>query len=82
MNQFKLLNFEDRHIGPKQSEINQMLEHLAYENIEQLLADTIPQTIRHLEKLDLPAELSEAQALIEIKRLAKKNKSAKNFRGY
>ena len=81
MNQFKLLNFEDRHIGPKQSEINQMLEHLAYENIEQLLADTIPQTIRHLEKLDLPAELSEAQALIEIKRLAKKNKSAKNFIG-
>ncbi len=81
MSQFKLLNFEDRHIGPKQSEINQMLEHLAYESIEQLLADTIPQTIRHLEKLDLPGELSEAQALIEIKRLAKKNKSAKNFIG-
>lgn len=81
MSEFKIHSFEDRHIGPKSSEIDQMLDYLGYENMEQLLSDTIPETIRHFERLDLPSAMSEAQALAEIKRLAALNKKSKNFIG-
>lgn len=81
VSELKVKKFQDRHIGPKSSEVFSMLEHLGYSNIEDFLSDTVPQAIRHLENLDLPPALSEAEALAQIGVLAKKNKTPRNFIG-
>lgn len=81
MANLKIKDFTDRHIGPKDSEVQEMLSYLGYIDLSELLADTIPATIRHLEKLDLPKGLSEAEALAEIRSLATQNKRVKNFIG-
>jgi glycine dehydrogenase len=81
MKNLKIKDFTDRHIGPKDSEIQEMLSYLGYEDLSELLSDTIPATIRHLEKLELPKGLSEADALAEIRSLANQNKKVKNFIG-
>ncbi len=81
MANLKIKDFTDRHIGPKDSEIQEMLSYLGYEDLSELLSDTIPTTIRHLEKLEIPKGLSEADALAEIRSLANQNKKVKNFIG-
>ena len=81
MANLKVKDFTDRHIGPKDSEIQEMLSFLGYENLDDLLSDTIPETIRYFEKLDIPKGLSEAEALAEIRSLAEQNSKVKNFIG-
>lgn len=81
MSSLNLKTFQDRHIGPTDQEIKQMLDHLGYGSMQEFLEATIPQVIRHFDELELPPALSEAEALEEIKKLAKSNKSLKNFIG-
>lgn len=73
--------FQDRHIGPTDSEVTQMLDFLGYEKLDDFLEETIPESIRHFDKLDLPDALSEAAALKEIKSLADQNRKVNNFIG-
>jgi glycine dehydrogenase len=81
VSELKIKKFEDRHIGPKSQDVATMLDYLGYEDIEDFIGETIPQSIRFLESLDLPPALSEAEALKEIRALSKKNKTMKNFIG-
>jgi len=46
--------FEHRHIGPRDSEIAEMLQHLGYASLDELADDTVPAAIR----LEQPLELS------------------------
>ena len=71
--------FADRHIGPRDAEIKEMLTAISYNSVEQLIADTIPETIRLKSDLNLPKAISENHSIEHIKRLAKKNK---NYRSY
>ncbi|MGA0130555.1 MAG: aminomethyl-transferring glycine dehydrogenase [Candidatus Nanopelagicales bacterium] len=81
MTESKIRAFQDRHIGPSENEIQQMLEYLGYNSLDDFLGESIPESIRHFDDLVLPPALSEAAALSEIKSLALKNKQVKNFIG-
>ena len=67
--------FVDRHIGPRDAEIKEMLTAISYNSVEQLIADTIPETIRLKSDLNLPNAITENRSIEHIKSLAKKNKN-------
>ena len=54
-------SFEDRHIGPSSSEINEMLDELGVNDLETLISSTVPNQIL----LDLPLELDEPLGELE-----------------
>ena len=58
--------FLNRHIGPSQSERLVMLKALGLSSIEELIAQTLPASIRLDKPLDIEAGVSEEQALAEL----------------
>ena len=78
--------FSRRHIGPDSQEISEMLKSLGYQDLDGLIDDAIPASIRSRRPLELCAPageegLSERDALHEIGRLAEQNKTWRNFIG-
>ena len=65
--------FQNRHIGPNQSQQDLMLKELGMQSIEELLDKTIPGAIRFRDSLKLPQALSEELAQQELKNLAQEN---------
>ena len=66
--------FVERHIGPNEDEIKKMLAKIGAESIEQLLEETIPETIRLDTDLDLPGGISEYAFSKKIQKLGRENK--------
>ena len=66
--------FSDRHIGPRPGDISTMLEAVGAESIEHLMSETIPSSIRMRGKLNLPAALSEPEALRSLGETASRNR--------
>ena len=80
----QLLNadeFVSRHIGPDLQDQQAMLSALGCSNLQQLIDQVVPQSILNLESLDLQASCTEAQALKELRQIAKQNQSFKNYIG-
>ncbi|MGY6560163.1 MAG: aminomethyl-transferring glycine dehydrogenase [Nitritalea sp.] len=75
------VTFEQRHNGPTEQEVTVMLEKLGVASLEQLIAETIPASIRNEGPMRLPAPLSEADFLKQFKALASKNKVFNSFIG-
>ncbi|MDT9182294.1 MULTISPECIES: aminomethyl-transferring glycine dehydrogenase [Limnospira] len=73
--------FLNRHIGPNDAEIQQMLSAIGYNSIESLIDNTIPQGIRLNRPLNLPAPLTEHQALVKLREIASKNQVYRSFIG-
>ncbi|NWF90306.1 MAG: aminomethyl-transferring glycine dehydrogenase [Ignavibacteriaceae bacterium] len=73
--------FVNRHIGPRKDEIEEMLKVIGVESIDELINQTIPQSIRSSKKMELSAPLSEYQFLDHLKTLARKNKVFKSYIG-
>ena len=65
--------FAGRHIGPSPDEQAKMLAVLGYGSLDDLAAAAVPQAIRALEGLDLPAAASEPAVLAELRALADRN---------
>jgi len=65
--------FADRHIGTAAAQQRQMLAAVGYESLDELTAAALPAAIASDRPLDLPAPLSEAEALAELRRLASGN---------
>ncbi len=65
--------FADRHIGPGAQAASEMLRSLGHDSLDNLVDAAVPADIRQHEPLDLPAALSEEQALAELRRMASKN---------
>ncbi|XPP26118.1 MAG: aminomethyl-transferring glycine dehydrogenase [Leucobacter sp.] len=66
--------FADRHIGVVSSADSQaMLAAVGYESLDALTDTAVPTSIRSTEPLDLPAALSEEEALAELRELANRN---------
>jgi glycine dehydrogenase len=63
-----------RHIGVSSDEIQEMLEVIGAESLDELIAQTIPLSIRLNEKLNLPSALTENQYAQHISEIAEKNK--------
>ncbi|MCX5214078.1 aminomethyl-transferring glycine dehydrogenase [Kitasatospora sp. NBC_00240] len=65
--------FETRHIGPDSGAQEKMLAHVGYGSLDELSAAAVPEAIRSIDGLDLPAGRSEAEVLAELRELAAAN---------
>ncbi|EHK71579.1 glycine dehydrogenase [Pseudomonas psychrotolerans L19] len=73
--------FVPRHIGPRELDEIAMLNLLGYESPDAMTAQVIPESIKGTSVLDLPAGLSEADALAELRAIAGKNRLLKSLIG-
>jgi len=73
--------FVDRHVGPDDDEIRQMLEAIGAESLDDFVDQTLPRSIRLSERIDLPDPLSEHEALRRLEFLALQNTIHRNFIG-
>ena len=74
--------FIARHIGPREADIQAMLDLLGHSDLEALTASVIPESIKDSSVLDLalPGQ-GEAEALATIKAIAAKNQLLRNHIG-
>ena len=68
------MSFIERHLGPRSADAEQMLETLGYSSLDALMDAVVPSQIRLDGELQLPAPLSEHEALSKIAGYAAKNK--------
>jgi glycine dehydrogenase len=74
--------FQDRHIGPNQDELNEMLSTIGISSIDELINQTVPKQIRSKSALKtLPTPLSEFEYLRELKQTAAMNKVLRSYIG-
>ena len=73
--------FVDRHIGPREEEVQKMLERCGVSSMEDLIDKTIPETIRLLEPLSLNDGISEYEYLSNIREIASRNIIYKTYIG-
>jgi glycine dehydrogenase len=73
--------FHARHIGPDAADQAGMLSAIGVASRQALMDAIVPATIRRTAPMDLPAALTEAQALAELKALAGGNQLMRNFIG-
>ncbi len=73
--------FLERHIGPRAEDMEEMLKVIGVKSVDELIGQTVPESIRLKEPLDLPAPLSEDEFLTRIKAVAGKNKLYRTFIG-
>ncbi|MCH2198226.1 MAG: aminomethyl-transferring glycine dehydrogenase [Flavobacteriales bacterium] len=73
--------FASRHIGPRESEIEHMLEVTGHASVDELVSKTVPERIRLQNELDLPAPMTEHAYLKHLKGLASKNKIYNTYIG-
>ena len=66
--------FLERHIGPDEGEIAEMLAALGLASLDELIERAVPESIRLTEPLDLPGPVSELQATRNLRETAGKNR--------
>ena len=74
--------FVNRHLGPNEKEIAQMIKTIGVNDVAQLIDETIPSDIRLKEALALPAGISEYTFQKKIQQLSQKNKLFSNYIGH
>jgi len=75
------LPFSARHIGPRDADVKAMLAALGVPSMETLISQAVPKSIRFEGLLDLPAPVSESEALAELAAHMNKNTVLKSFIG-
>ena len=73
--------FLNRHIGPREYEIPQMLNAVGAASLDELIGKTIPKSILSKKPLALPAAMGEAEYLNNLRSAGKKNKLFRSFIG-
>ena len=71
---FAVDDFVNRHIGPSPAERAHMLATIGVSSIDELLAQTVPSTIRMAEALPLPGPRTVEDVLGELKAMASRNR--------
>jgi len=74
-------DFIPRHIGPNESEIQQMLDLLGFKTLDDLIDATVPKGIRMAEPLKIPEGRSEYELLAELREIARKNRVFRSYIG-
>ena len=77
----KLYNFSDRHIGPRDSDFQLMIDKIGVKSINELIEETIPSQIMLNRDMDLPEALSEIRFSEHMKSLAQKNQIYRSYIG-
>jgi glycine dehydrogenase len=78
---FGARSFADRHIGPDDSAIAEMLKVVGFDSLDALMDAAVPSRIMAADGLSLPAAASEAQAAAELRALAALNRPAEPMIG-
>src|SRR3972149_1012095 len=73
--------FVNRHLGPREEDIAKMLEAIGVESVEKLIQETVPQSIRLSEKLEIDPPISEYKFIEHLKDLADRNIVYKSYIG-
>ncbi|SNC76255.1 glycine dehydrogenase [Hymenobacter gelipurpurascens] len=73
--------FVDRHNGPDDVAVAEMLRTIGVESLDQLIDETVPAAIRLKKPLNLPAALTERAFLAKFKKIAGQNRLFKNYIG-
>jgi glycine dehydrogenase len=73
--------FVNRHIGPGNDDITEMVSDLGLSSLDELIDKTVPQGIRLPKKLNLRKPQTEFEFSRELKEIAKKNKIFKSYIG-
>ena len=74
-------DFIKRHIGPSKKDEKDMLGQLGYQNINELISQTVPEKILFKGELNIGEPNSEYEALRILKGLSRKNQIYSNFIG-
>ena len=74
-------NFVNRHIGPDENDVKEMLNVMGIDSLDKLIDETVPAKIRLKEKLGLDDPMSEYRLIQYLGYLAKKNKIQKSYIG-
>ncbi|MFM1872520.1 MAG: hypothetical protein RL398_1942, partial [Planctomycetota bacterium] len=77
----RLENFEARHLGPRQHELQAMLAALGCKTLDELTDKAIPKSIRWHGTLATPTAKSEREALAELAGLAGQNRVLRSYLG-
>jgi glycine dehydrogenase len=78
---FAFEQFSSRHIGPDAQEREQMLKQTGAASLDDLIDQTIPESIRLKHPLNLPEGLSEYEYLRELREIAAGNELFKSYIG-
>ena len=73
--------FQDRHIGPRENDVQEMLQATGYNSVNDLIDNTVPSNIRLDNELDIAEGMSEREYLHFIKELSFENKIMKSYIG-
>lgn len=74
-------NFTERHNGPKDNQVQSMLDSVGAASMEALIDQTIPTIIRKYDKLELPEGINEYELINHLRGIAARNKIYKSFIG-
>jgi glycine dehydrogenase len=74
-------DFSSRHLGVLGSDRQSMLNMLGYSEMDGLIADAVPAVIRNATAMNLPAALSEVDALARLSGIMERNQLKKSFIG-
>src|SRR5690606_31442418 len=73
--------FSRRHIGLSEEAAAEMLGRLGVTSIDELIEQAVPANILDRRDLDLPAPMTEQEALAELRRIATKNQRMRSLIG-
>ena len=73
--------FGSRHIGPRDHEIQEMLATLGVAELDELMDQTVPESIRLDRALDLPAASSEHRLLARLQDIGSRNRIFRSYIG-
>ena len=74
-------SFVPRHIGPRGSDVTEMLATVGYPSLDAFIDAVIPDNIRFKRSLAIHAERSEHQALTTLREIASKNQVFRSYIG-
>ena len=75
------MTFANRHIGPRNADVDKMLRSIDATDLNELIEQTIPESIRFDRELALPDAVSEVQALADLAELAGRNRVMRSLIG-
>ncbi len=73
--------FADRHIGPRDYELPQMLEKIGVGSLDELIGKTVPESLRLRQPMRLPGAMSEFEYLGHLRKIGGSNKMFRSFIG-
>ena len=74
-------SFERRHIGVDEKDVEHMLKSIGVKSINELISETIPNSILKKEPLNIKSAVTEQDYLLSLNKIANKNKSFHNYIG-